>query len=282
MKILCYVNHFFGKNPHFLGKSSPAIGTDLEEFKKKADCRKKYVSETIAQLRKLGTIDIKICGINGFSLLPLDISFDSVKDKPLWLIYESLNHMAQFADDYDYFINLEDDIYLPEETFMNVLEFDKTSLINEVFLPNRLEKTIEGKPYCVDLMAIPGWTQQRKRFQGKQLRVALNAHSAILILSREKFRYTLKSVDKMFRQSILHNELDSAFAYFHSSFALFRSEDIGFHFVDHLDKWYYSPGELMHTRTRTSWLNGITGADFIPPIFVKIFSFLNKLQRKKV
>ena len=276
MKILCYINHFFGQNPHFLGKSSYPPGTSAADVARKAEMRKRYVEQTIAQVRKLGDVDVKICGIEGHSLVPLDITFEEIRNKPLWLIYESLNHMRQFVDQYDYFINLEDDIFIPEDTFQRITEFDKDALVNEVFLPNRLEQSAAGDRYCVDTMAIPGWTQQRKKFKGKNLRVALNAHSGLVILSREKFRYAMSRLDSGFRQSLLHNELDSAFAYFHSPFALYRSEDTEYHYVVHLDKWFYSPGEQMHENLwRYRWRT-LKATDFVPPIVVRGFFFILK------
>lgn len=276
MKVLCYINHFFGKNPGFLGKSSFPEGADGEEVRRRAAERKNYVEQVIAQLKKIDGIDVKVCGIEGCSLVPLDITFEHIREKPLWLIYESLNQMAVFLDDYDYFINIEDDILLPEETFSNVVEFDKTSMINEIFLPNRMERNQKGESYCVDFIPLPGWTQQRKKFHGKELQVGLNAHSALLILSKEKFRYALKHIDKNFRKPLLYNELDSAFAYFHSPFALFRSVDVNFHQVIHLDKWFYSPGELLGPNVWKQRMESIKGTDFVPPIIVRIFSYVYK------
>lgn len=283
MKILCYVNHFFGKNPHFLGKSSLALGTAANDLEKRAKVRRDHVNEALEQLKRLGDeVDVKICGINGFSLLPLDIVFDAIKDRPLWLIYESLNHMAQFAEDYDYFINIEDDILLPSETFANIVEFDKTSLVNEVLLPNRLEKYSTGEMYCVDMLAIPGWTQQTSSFRGSALRVALNPHSAILVLSRTKFKYALSRIDKSFRGAILYNELDSAFAYFHSAFALYRTEDITINHVIHLDRWRSSPGESGGTNKWKSRFSQVGVLDFFPPIVVRAFLFLKKKLRPQI
>jgi hypothetical protein len=276
MKILCYINHFFGQNPHFLGKSSYPPGTDAAEIARKANLRRGYVEQAIEQARKLGDVDVKVCGIEGYSLVPLDITFNEISDKPLWLVYESLNHMRRFVEQYDYFVNLEDDIFIPQDTFEHIVAFDKTALVNEIFLPNRLERSQAGDQYCVDTMAIPGWTQQRKKFDGKDLRVALNAHSGLVILSTEKFRYAMPFLDSSFRKSLLHNELDSAFAYFHSPFALYRSEDMEFHYVIHLDKWFYSPGELMHENPWKYRWRTLKAIDFVPPIIVRGFSFLLK------
>lgn len=282
MKILCYINHFFGRNPKFLGKSSFPDETTEEQIRKKGEVRKRYIDQVIAQLKKIEGIEIKVCGIEGSALVPVDISFEHIRDKPLWMIYESLNCMADHVDEYDYFINIEDDIFLPEETFKNILDFDKESMVNEILLPNRLEQDASGKSFCVDLSALPGWTQQRKTFRNKTLQVALNAHSGLLILSKEKLRYALRHIDRKFRAPLLYNELDSAFAYYHSSFALFRSTDIDFANVIHLDKWSYSPGEVLGPNVWKQRFESIKGVDFFPPLVVRVVNFVQKKIFKKI
>jgi hypothetical protein len=184
--------------------------------------------------------------------------------------------MAQFVQDYDYFINIEDDIFLPEESFNNIVEFEKIFEINEILLPNRLEESNNGEKYCVDLKVINGWTHQFKTINGKFLKVANNPHSAILILSRAKFLYALSFLKSNFREPILYNELDSAFAYFHSPFSLYRSVDLSFHYVIHLDRWLHSPGEKYHYGPRKNVFAGVTMSDFIPPILFRILNFFRR------
>ncbi len=232
MKVLCYVNHFYGQSEFFEGKSST----------QDAAVRRQKVAQCIDQLRNVGDIEIKICGIPSKSLLPPDIDLSHVKHNPTLLIYESLNHMVQYQDEYDYFINIEDDVLLPRETFLNVVTFDRESLVNEVLLPNRLEISDDGEKYCVDLLAMGTWTFQCKQYQGHALRVALNPHSGLLILSRQKFKYALSQIDTTFRGLILSAAMESAFAHFHSPFALYRSfDDLDFHYVVHLDNWLFLP-----------------------------------------
>jgi hypothetical protein len=279
MKILCYINHFFGRNAKFEGKSSLSVNVGEADLGHKAKLRKEVVTQAIEQLKKVGNIEVKVCGIEGYSLVPIDISFENIRNNPLLLIYESLNHMARFVDEYDYFINIEDDVLLPEETLANIIEYDRRSMINEVLLPNRLEQPRSGKSYCVDTLAIPGWTQQRGEFNGHKLRVALNPHSAVLVLSKQKFQYVLTKIDPGFRKAILHNELDSAYAYFHSPFALYRSEDLMFHYVVHLDTWLHSPKEHGKLGLWKNRLTSIKINDLVPPIFIRIFSFLRKKEK---
>ena len=68
--------------------------------------------------------------------------------------------------------------------------------------------------------------------------MALNPHSGVLILSRDKLRYALRYVDVSFRGPYLSSPTESALAYYLSPFSLFRPyEDLGFHTVTHLDRY---------------------------------------------
>ncbi len=146
--------------------------------------------------------------------------------------------MARHIDDYDYFVNIEDDILLPETTLANVVEFDQESLLNEILHPNRIEEDEAGRRFCVDLEAMPGWTYQRRTYRGRELRVARNPHSAVLILSRAKLRYAQQYIDPAYRGRFLTYEMDSALAYYLSPFCLYRPyDDLSFHTVGHLDRW---------------------------------------------
>lgn len=228
MRILCYVNHYFGAPAGFEGRSTDASNAS----------RAAAVEACIEQLRAIEGAEVRVCGIPGRSLVPIDIDLSQVAVDPKLLIYESLAHQAGHLDEYDYFINIEDDVLMPAATFLNVVEFDRESLPNEVLHPNRLEIDDTGEPFCVDLKALPGWTYQRRPWRGRELRVALNPHSALLVLSRDKFRYALEHIDRSYRGRFLKWEMDSAFAYYLSPFALFRPyEDLTFHTVTHLDRW---------------------------------------------
>lgn len=264
MKVLCYVNHYFGEPVGFEGRSTDG---DRDE-------RRAVVEQCVEGLRRLPGADVQVCGIEGRSLLPIDLDFSHVRDDPKLLIYESLAHMAGRLDDYDYVINVEDDILVPPETLANAIEFDRASLANEVLHPNRLEIDAAGEPFCVDLLAMPGWTHQRRTYRGRELRVALNPHSAVLILSRDKFRYALQHIDLAYRGRFLNYEMDSAFAYFHSPLSLYRPfEDVGFHTVTHLDRWAGARAPKGRPappprRPRSRWRSLVR--EFVPPILVRV------------
>lgn len=228
MRVLCYVNHYFGHPVGFEGRSTDSGN----------EHRREIVAACLEGLRALPGVEVNVCGIEGNALEELDIDFPHIRDDPKLLVYESLAHMVRRAEDYDYYINIEDDILLPPETFANVVEFDQESLLNEILHPNRVEVDETGRRFCVDLKAMPGWTYQRRTYRGRELRVALNPHSAVLILSRDKLRYALRHVDLSYRGRFLSYEMDSALAYYLSPFCLYRPyEDLEFHTVTHLDRW---------------------------------------------
>src|SRR4030042_2947208 len=95
-----------------------------------------------------------------------------------------------------------------------------------------------GKAYCVDLLAMPGWTEKSKRYAGIELRVALNPHSGIAILSKEKLLYAKNNSDLGRRDKIIAHHMESAFANLLAPFRLFRAySHPTFHKVIHLDNW---------------------------------------------
>lgn len=224
--VLAIVNHYYGKSRGFVGKSS------IQD----ANTRRDLVNKAINELKTITNIDIKVCGIKNFSLVDIDIDFSHIVD-PSFLIYETIEWMSRQVDKYDYFINMEDDILLKKETFERILNFDKTNTVRECFHPNRME-TRNGKKYCVDLIAMTGWTDKSKKYNGIELKVALNPHSGIAILSKEKLQYAKKHVNFKKREKIIGHYMESAFANLHAPFQLFRSfSDISFHEIFHLDNW---------------------------------------------
>ncbi len=237
MKILVFINHYFGLSNGFVGGS-----TRVDDASRRSQ-RQAHLDKCILSLKSLGDqVDIRICGVNGCALVPLDHTFDFIKDRPTHLVYESLELMTKVIDQYDYFVNIEDDILLSKEAFNNILRFDKCRSINEILLPNRLEMDQTGHSFCIDLYCIPGWTSEFLTYENRDLRVAKNPHSGLLVMSQQKLRYAIDNIDTSFRGIVLCKEMDSAFAHFHSPFKLFRSfSDPDWHVVHHLDRFKGSP-----------------------------------------
>ena len=139
MRVLCYVNHYFGRAVGFEGLAQPRSTTGDDGH------RRLIVAACLDALRALPGAEVNVCGIAGNALETIDIDFSQALSDPRMLPFESLAHMARRVDEYDYFINIEDDILVPPETFANVVAFDQESLVNEVLHPNRIEEDETGR-----------------------------------------------------------------------------------------------------------------------------------------
>lgn len=273
VKVLCHVNHYFGSSRGFVGGSTR--GED--------DQRRQTVSRCLTALRALpgAEVDLRVCGIGQNALVPLQVDYQHLDD-PTQLVYESLYDMASHVDEYDYFVNVEDDVLVPQETWLNVLDFDKSSLVNEILHPNRMEVDDTGYRYCVDLYGNPDWTHQTRTFHGRTLRVAVTPHSGILIMSRDKLRYALDQIDCSFRGIIFAKGMESALAHFHGPFCLYRSfDDLEYHHVDHLDRWKHSP-RIVHRANpyRSFHDRSISWRDFVPPVLGKAYRWAKRLYSR--
>jgi hypothetical protein len=242
MKILIIVNHFFGFGDRFQGKSSMIQGISEIEVEEKKKKRLLFIDQSINSLNALEQLGHKVtllvAGIPGKSLIPITLNVENHIKHPTEIIFASIEYMKSVVSEFDYFINIEDDIFLPKETFQNVIEFDRISLVNEILHPNRIERISEGLSINTDLQGIPDWTYSQKFYLEKEWRIAKNPHSAIAIFSQEKLNYAIKERQKAKRNVKLYVALDEAFATIHAPFQLWRSySDPDFHFVEHLDQW---------------------------------------------
>lgn len=233
IRVLCYVNHYFGSGSAFVGKSATADPGD----------RERVVQQTLGALRELPfDMDVRVCGVEGSSLVPLDEKFPHLGD-PRHLVYAGIERMFSQVRRYDYFLNVEDDILVSGETLETMVRFHASSELNEVYLPNRLETGEDGAPVCVDQLAMPGWLGLRREFEGRRLDVGVNPHSAMFFLSRAQLEYATTRVDLRRREQFLGGYMASAYANVHSPFLLWRSvEEPTEHSVIHLDRWLHSPG----------------------------------------
>jgi len=231
-KILCFVNHYFGENANSKSKSAGLFPEN----------RKAIIEQCVNELGKIPDIDVRICGINGFNLIKTDINFPHLQSTPQLLVYESILKMEEHIDEYDYFINIEDDILMSPEVISNSIAFEKEHEIDEVLFPNRLEYDNNGNLFCIDLYALKTWTKHTMQWQNKTLRVASNPHSGLMILSRRQLKFSFDQMDKSFRGILFGRHMASAYAHVHQPFKLYRSYlSLEFHYVIHQDKWFKSP-----------------------------------------
>lgn len=247
LRVLCCVPHFYS------GWSSNRAPGSFKSASQKPDKRREFVNKTLASLRDLGqvagvaSVDLRVCGIAGAALVDLDVQFE--QPNPRLLVSDTLDYMLTQQDHYDYFLLVEDDIVVPRDVLLNAIAFDRVSLPNEVLHPNRIEiDPTTGERYVTDLRTGGRWTAQRRSFAGRVLGVNVNPHSAVMVLSRDKFRYCAAHTDTAFRGLFRFGEFDggemaSAFANFLSPVSLYRPyDDLNFHYVIHQDNFVlYKP-----------------------------------------
>jgi hypothetical protein len=234
-KILCHFNHFFGKASGFVGRSTTGTLEDRSEL----------VQTALLRIRALPfDMDIRVCGFPEFSLLPIDLDLSEIREAQ-HIVYASIERMFNALDDYDYFLNIEDDILVADEVIEACIAFNASSTLNEVYLPNRMERRADGSCYCVDMLAIPGWNGALHRiFRNTTLGIANNPHSGLFFLSRKQMHYAASRVNLSRRKIVVGGFMASAYANLHAPFLLWRAQsDLLAHHIIHLDKWLQSPAE---------------------------------------
>jgi hypothetical protein len=245
VRVLCHVNHYFGAKSTFVGKSTAGQPAQRAEI----------VTRALTSIREAGgsgdlQIDMRVCGFPTESLVPVDLDLSYIGD-PLHLIYESLARMSESVDQYDYFLNIEDDILIRPGTIRRMMAFAKENRVNEVLLPNRLERDAPGRARPVDLEALPGWRGLSRSYRGHSLDVAVNPNSSMLLLSAAQLRYARRRVDFSRRERFIGGFMASAYANAHLPFLLWRTrDDLRAHHVIHLDHWMGSDG-AGHRRRRS-------------------------------
>jgi len=189
-------------------------------------------------------MEIRVCGFPDFSLLPIDLDLSEIRE-PQHIVYASIERMFNSLDDYDCFLNIEDDILVADEVIEACIAFNASSTLNEVYLPNRMERRADGSFYCVDLLCMPGWNGALHRiFRNTTLGIANNPHSGLFFLSRKQMHYAASRVNLCRREIVVGGFMASAYANLHAPFLLWRARsDLLAHHIIHLDKWLQSPSE---------------------------------------
>ena len=184
---------------------------------------------------------VRVCGFPGSSLLPIDLDLSYIRE-PQHIVYASIEEMLPALSDYDFLLNIEDDILINKEVIDACIAFQSVSAVNEVYLPNRMERHTDGSLYCVDLLALPGWNNAfRRTFQDTTLGVAHNPHSAFSFLSRKQMDYAARRLDLSRRETVVGGLMASAFANLHAPFLLWRARsNVLAHHILHLDNWLHS------------------------------------------
>ena len=228
-RVLVLVNHYYSKKnvSDFPGKCA----------KQDKEIRKSIVEKVLNELKRIPNVDVKICGIKGCSIFEIDQDFSHIQN-PAFLVYSSIEWMFSQVDQYDYFVNIEDDIFLTKETFDEIVQFDKSHSVDECYHPNRMECDENGVEYCPDFKARSGWENISMKYKGHKLKVAKNSHSGLAIFSRPKMIFAKNKVNLKRREIIIGYYMASAFANVNAPFLLYRNfSNLSKHKVIHLDNW---------------------------------------------
>lgn len=227
IRVLCHFNHFFSAS-EFVGNSTSGNRQQ----------RLDIVQQALNAVRSLPfDVDVRVCGFTDSSLIPVDLDLTANGD-PQHIVSASIERMFDSLDQYDYFLNLQDDILVSGDTLAAAIAFNEVSATNEVYLPNRLKRDDEGTAYCVDLGAIPDWRTLKRDYRGISLCVANNSHPSFLFLSRKQMQYAQDRVSLSRRDQFVDGFVASAYANVHQPFLLWRAQsDTTAHHVVHLDKW---------------------------------------------
>ncbi len=239
-KILCHVNHFFGKASALVGKSTVSA----------PEHRHQVVETALAGIRALPfDMTVRVCGFPEHALVPVNLDLSEIGE-PRHIVYASIERMFEALDDYDFFLNIEDDVLVSDQVIEACIAFNSSSTLNEMYLPNRMERRADGSLYCVDLLAMPGWNEAFCRtYQDTILGVATNPHSALSFLSRDQMKYAAKRVDLSRRDILIAGYMVSAYANLHAPFILWRPRsNLLAHHVIHLDHWLQSPADETTSR----------------------------------
>jgi hypothetical protein len=238
-RVLCHVNHFFGKGSTLVGKSTMSA----------PEARLSVVQTALAGIRALPfEMVVRVCGFPNHALVPIDLDLSEI-GQPKHIVYASIERMFNELDAYDYFLNIEDDVLVSKQVMETCMAFNACSELNEVYLPNRMERGEDGSLYCVDIFAFPGWNEPfRRNFHNTTLGVANNPHSALSFLSREQMKYAATRVDLSRRDIFLGGYMVSAYMNLHAPFILWRPRsNLLDHHVIHLDNWLRVPSEVPST-----------------------------------
>jgi hypothetical protein len=236
MRCLCLFIHYFNPQGPFGGRSKH----------QDPHLRRRIVERALYSLRALAALDVRVCGHQGQSLVPLDVDLADRTSNPQFLVFEALQLLQEFSQSYDYFLVVEDDLLLSADVFHNVLQFDaeygERSQQRWIFHPNRIEYRRGQAPFCIDLAVVRRRLGEPITFHGRQLQEHENPHSGLLLLNRQKLSIIANEVDPAFRGSVIGGPMASAFAHYHQPFRLFRQIDgLDLHTIQHLDPMDWEP-----------------------------------------
>jgi hypothetical protein len=245
MRCLCLFIHYFNPRGPFGGKSKH----------QNSELRRQIVERALFSLKTLHHLDVRVCGHGGHSLVPLDLDLENRTTNPQFLVFEALQLLQDFREDYDQFLVVEDDLLVSADVFYNVAtfnaQFGKSSIHRWILHPNRIEFQRGSNPFCIDLSVVRRRLGDPIDFDGRQLQEHENPHSGLLLVDRAQLEIIRQEVEPTFRGSVIGGPMASAFAHYHRPFRLFRFIDgLDRHTIQHLDPMDWQQPSLAERAVR--------------------------------
>lgn len=248
--VICLFIHYYNPSGPFGGRSKyQDPGTRL-----------RVVERSLFSLQALGNFDVRVCGHAGHSLVPLDLDLRGRVVNPQHLVFEAVDLLREFRDQYDYFMVIEDDLLFSPDVWHNVLRFDASLGFSSnqrwILHPNRIEyrRSRSGSrqaPFCIDLAVLRRRCGEPVSFEDRLLQEHENPHSGLLLVNRAKLDIIASEVDPTFRGSVIGGPMASAFAHYHRPFRLLRPIDgLDWHTIQHLDPMDWQQPTLLERLQR--------------------------------
>jgi len=226
--------------PHYFSDSSVGhISFGSDDFKN-IKVRKSLVESCYSELARVFKkleydYEIFRLGINGYSLMELDLEVKTKNSK--FLPWIAMDYAYQMSESFDLIVVIEDDIFVNEDSMVQLVEFNSKSELDSILIANRVEQML-GQQFCTDLVAMPGWKSPSIKLEEKRFREPINIHSGLLLLNKEKFKLAYERRPFKEPTIIIGDYMASAFANMHAFFRIYRALPTSTEVtVLHLDSW---------------------------------------------
>ena len=229
-----------------------------------------HIAQQEKLTRLINCLDCLLCSIasynfkilllskEGFSLaehLPeylrekVDVTYSTQPD-PMFIGFDAFEQFKAHAEDFDYFMFMEDDILLSDSWFLEkIKQFNQSSPSpNYVLLPHRFEY-FKGVKYYLDQMAVTG--EQSKRYTyTEQLNFTVdhvqfciyeNPHAGFYCLNRTQLSQWISSGNRWKNKAVAFGPLESAATFcLFENFKLFKPhpDDMDYFLIQHFGNKY--------------------------------------------
>jgi hypothetical protein len=163
--------------------------------------------------------EIKMFGTQNQFLVEPDV-YLNVRN-PKFLPWAAIDEMFKNRMNFDYFLFMEDDLIINADFMEKLMNLQKHLRNFETVIPNRLE-FFNGKPFCVDIFALPGWKSESKFIDNQTFVEPINTHSGFMFLPRKTFLRAYKNRKYVHPTILISDYMESSLANIFSSMRVYR------------------------------------------------------------